>query len=78
MLISNGANINATSNGNQTPLHLASASSYNSPALQLLLLHPDTNTKIKNSGDDTAQMIATRSGKFYPIFEITEPCLNEI
>lgn len=78
MLISNGANINAKSNGDQTPLHLACASSHNSPSLQLLLLHPDTISTDKNTAGDTPQMIATRSGKYYPIFEMIEPCLNEI
>jgi len=78
VLIAHGANINAKSKGEQTPLHLASASSQNSPCLQLLLLHPDTNPFLKNSSGDTAYEIAKRSGKYYPMFEITEPCLNEI
>ncbi|XP_034950659.1 ankyrin repeat domain-containing protein 49-like [Chelonus insularis] len=78
MLVANGANINALSNGDQTPLHLACASSHNSPALQLLLLHPDTKPTLVNSSGDTPQMIATRTGKYYPIFEVIEPCLNEI
>ncbi|KAH0567525.1 ankyrin repeat domain-containing protein 49-like [Cotesia glomerata] len=78
LLVANGANINALSNGNQTPLHLVCASSHNSPALQLLLLHPDTNPELVNSSGDTAQMVATRTGKYYPMFEIIEPCLREI
>ncbi|XP_015121931.1 ankyrin repeat domain-containing protein 49 [Diachasma alloeum] len=78
MLVSNGANVNAVTNGGQSPLHLVSASSHNSPALQFLLLHPDTNKTLVNSSGDTPQMIATRTGKYYPIFEMIEPCLNEI
>ncbi|XP_020281518.1 ankyrin repeat domain-containing protein 49-like [Pseudomyrmex gracilis] len=77
-LISCGADVNARSKGDQTPLHLLCASSHNSPALQLFLLHPDTDFSILNSSGDTAAMIARRTTKFYPIFEITEPCLNEI
>ncbi|XP_018356402.1 PREDICTED: ankyrin repeat domain-containing protein 49-like isoform X1 [Trachymyrmex septentrionalis] len=77
-LIANGADVNATSKGDQTPLHLISASSYNSPALQLLLLHPDTNPYLVNSSGDTADQIARRTTKNYPMFEIIEPCLNEI
>ncbi|KMQ92709.1 ankyrin repeat domain-containing protein 49-like protein [Lasius niger] len=77
-LIASGADINATSKGDQTPLHLVSASSHNSPALQLLLLHTDTNPYIVNSSGDTADQIARRTTKYYPIFEIIEPCLNEI
>ncbi|XP_011300962.1 ankyrin repeat domain-containing protein 49 [Fopius arisanus] len=78
MLISNGANVNAMTNGNQSPLHLVCASSHNSPALQLLLLHPDVNKTAVNSSGDTPQMIAERTGKYYPLFEMIEPCLNEI
>ncbi|XP_014216933.1 ankyrin repeat domain-containing protein 49 [Copidosoma floridanum] len=78
ILIAQGANVNAKSKGDQTPLHLVSASSHNSPCLQLLLLHPDTDPHIKNSSGDTAFDIAKRTGKHYPLFEIIEPCLNEI
>ncbi|XP_076629365.1 ankyrin repeat domain-containing protein 49 [Colletes latitarsis] len=78
LLIANGADVNAISKGNQTPLHLVSASSHNSPTLQLLLLHPDTDTTIINYSGDTAKKIATRTGKYYPMFEIIEDCLNII
>ena len=78
LLLQHGADINARSKGDQTPLHLASASSHNSPALQLLLLHPDINPQLVNSSGDTAEQIARRTGKFYPLFEVIEPCLNEI
>ncbi|XP_011866552.1 PREDICTED: ankyrin repeat domain-containing protein 49-like [Vollenhovia emeryi] len=77
-LIANGADVNAKSKGEQTPLHLASASSHNSPVLQLLLLHPDTNPHLANSTGDTAEQIARRMTKYYPMYEIIEPCLNEI
>ncbi|XP_011702110.1 PREDICTED: ankyrin repeat domain-containing protein 49-like [Wasmannia auropunctata] len=77
-LIANGADVNARSKGDQTPLHLVSASSHNSPALQLLLLHPDTNPHLVNSSGDTADQIARRTTKYYPMYEIIEPCLNEI
>lgn len=77
-LIANGADINAKSKGDQTPLHLVSASSHNSPALQLLLLHADTNPYLVNSSGDTADQIARRTTKYYPMYEIIEPCLNEI
>lgn len=78
VLIANGADINARSKGDQTPLHLVSASSHNSPALQLLLLHPDINPRLVNSSGDTAEQIAKRTGKYYPMFEIIEDCLNVI
>ncbi|KAL6268638.1 hypothetical protein P5V15_001772 [Pogonomyrmex californicus] len=78
ILITNGADINAKSKGDQTPLHLVSASSHNSPALQLLLLHADTNPRLINSSGDTADQIARRTTKYYPMYEIIEPCLNEI
>ncbi|XP_072753969.1 ankyrin repeat domain-containing protein 49 [Anoplolepis gracilipes] len=77
-LISSGANINAKSKGDQTPLHLVSATSHNSTALQLLLLHSDINPYVINSSGDTADQIARRTTRYYPIFEIIEPCLNEI
>ncbi|XP_012285675.1 ankyrin repeat domain-containing protein 49 [Orussus abietinus] len=78
VLIAHGADINARTEGDQTPLHLVCASSHNSPALQLLLLHPDTNPHIVNNSGDTPHQIAKRTGKYYPLFEIIEPCLNEI
>lgn len=77
-LIAHGADINAKSKGSQTPLHLACASSYNSPALQLLLTHPDTDPRVVNSSGDTPEDIAKRTGKYYPLFEIIEDCLNVI
>ncbi|KAF3428958.1 hypothetical protein E2986_00152 [Frieseomelitta varia] len=78
VLIANGADINAKSKGDQTPLHLVSATSHNSPTLQLLLLHPDINPRLINSSGDTAEQIAKRTGKYYPMFEIIEDCLNVI
>ncbi|XP_046814274.1 ankyrin repeat domain-containing protein 49-like [Vespa crabro] len=78
ILIANGADVNAKSKGDQTPLHLVSASSHNSPALQLLLLNPDVDHLIINSSGDTPEQVARRTGKYYPMFEIIEPCLNEI
>ncbi|KZC14097.1 PREDICTED: ankyrin repeat domain-containing protein 49-like [Dufourea novaeangliae] len=78
VLIAYGADINAKSKGDQTPLHLACASSHNSRSLQLLLLHSDTNPRLVNSSGDTAEQIAKRSGKYYPMFEIIEDCLNVI
>lgn len=77
-LIACGADVNAKSKGDQTPLHLLSSSSHNSPALQLFLLNPETNPRVVNSSGDTADQIARRTTKYYPIYEITEPCLNEI
>lgn len=78
LLIENGADINARSKGEQTPLHLVCLQSQNSAALQLFLLNPDTDPTVINSSSDTPQMIARRSGMYHPIFEITEPCLNDI
>ncbi|KAG7213414.1 hypothetical protein KM043_002699 [Ampulex compressa] len=78
ILIENGADINAQSEGDQTPLHLVTSSSYISAALQLFLLNPDINPLLINSSGDTAQDIARRTGKYYPMFEIIEPCMNDI
>ncbi|XP_001604411.4 ankyrin repeat domain-containing protein 49 [Nasonia vitripennis] len=78
ILVQHGADVNAKSKGDQTPLHLVSASSHNYPCLQLLLLNPDMDPSVKNISGDTAYDIAKRTGMYYPIFEITEPCLNQI
>ena len=78
VLLAVNVDINARSNGNQTPLHLVCASSHNSPALQLLLLHPDIDPSIVNDSGDTPQQIATRTGKYYPLFECIEPCINHL
>ncbi|KAL7305381.1 hypothetical protein TKK_0002124 [Trichogramma kaykai] len=78
MLIAHGADVNAKSKGDQTPLHLVSSASQNAPCLQLLLLNPEIDASLVNSSGDTAYDIAKRTGKHYPMFEMTEPCMNEI
>lgn len=77
-LVENGANVNAKTKGEVTPLHLASAASYNFKTLQYLLLNPEIDPTHKNNSGDTPEDIAKRSGKYYPMFEIIEPCLNDI
>ena len=77
-LIAHGANVNARTKGNQTPLHLVSATSHNAACLQLLLFNPEIDPFVKNSSGDTAYDIAKRTGKHYPMFEIVEQCINVI
>ncbi|XP_030754592.1 ankyrin repeat domain-containing protein 49-like [Sitophilus oryzae] len=75
-LIQCGANVNATSEGGQTPLHIAAAHGACYDTVQLLLMHPYINTKLKNNSGETAAEIARRSSKYYNIFESVEPLLD--
>ncbi|XP_067004714.2 ankyrin repeat domain-containing protein 49 [Anabrus simplex] len=76
-LLQLGADVNAASKGGQTPLHLAAANSYARETLMLLLMHPCLKPDLRNASDETAASIARRSGKYYYLFELAEPCINE-
>lgn len=62
----------------QTPLHLAASHGASKETLELLLLHPLINPALENGAGETAYAIARRSGVYYPLFEIFEPCIAEI
>lgn len=42
----------------------------------MLLMHPYIDPTIKNKSGETAKEIATRSSRFYNIFEMVDPLLD--
>ncbi|XP_021941553.1 ankyrin repeat domain-containing protein 49-like isoform X2 [Zootermopsis nevadensis] len=75
-LLEHGADPNAASNGGQTPLHLAASNSCAKDTLQVLLLHPDIQTDLKNRAGESAADLARRCGKYSCFFEMAETCIN--
>ena len=76
LLLQNGADINARTNGKQTPLHFAASGVGGTTTLQLLLCNRWLDPKVLNMQNETAYDIAYRSGKHYELFEIVEDCIN--
>ena len=76
LLLQNGADINAQTNGKQTPLHFAASAVGGTATLQLLLCNRWLNASIVNMQNETAYDIAKRSGKHHELFEIVEDCIN--
>ena len=62
----------------QTPLHLAASNGSAKETLQLLLMNKNVKHDTLNDSNETAYDIAKRSGKYYRLFEILEPCINQI
>ncbi|XP_069692292.1 ankyrin repeat domain-containing protein 49-like isoform X3 [Periplaneta americana] len=75
-LLEHGADVNATSKGALTPLHLAASNSYAKDTLQMLLLHPDIQSNLKNRSGELPIDLARRCGRYEYLFEIAEPCIN--
>lgn len=68
-LLENGANINAKTNGNQTPLHLAALGINGSETLELLLANKALERTITNNQGETAEDVAKRCGKWVELFK---------
>ncbi|XP_044728737.1 ankyrin repeat domain-containing protein 49 [Chrysoperla carnea] len=77
-LLQHGADVNAKSEGGQTPLHIAGTHSHCKEILQVLLLHPDIQPDVLNVSKESPRQIATRCCKFYPLFDLIEPCIYQI
>jgi len=76
LLLQNGADINAQTNGKQTPLHFAASGVGETTTLQLLLCNRWLDPTLLNMQNETAYDIAKRSGKHCELFEIVEECIN--
>ena len=79
--MSKKANVNALTNGRQTPLHFAALTSDSIAILEFLLLQPGIDTTIRNAAGDSAMDIARRSGHQCKLFEMADEGLkiwNEI
>ena len=76
LLLQNGADINAQTNGKQTPLHFAASGVSGATTLQLLLCNRWLDASLRNMQDETAYDIAKRSGKHHELFEMVEDSIN--
>ena len=76
LLLSCGACINAQTHSQQTPLHLAAANMDSKSVLELLLMHKDVDTSLRNSIGETAYTVCQRSNPFYYLFEIAQDHVN--
>ena len=76
ILLQNGGDVNAQSNGGQTPLHLASTLPDRAQLLEMLLLQKNVDIRLKNHRGDTAYDIAFRNGPHYKLFEIADESIN--
>ena len=78
-LLSCGANINAQTNGLQTPCHLAAANAGDCRDIfVLLLMHGDIDYTLKNKVGETAKDIAERSCRHHYLFEIADDAVNKL
>ncbi|KAK6630579.1 hypothetical protein RUM43_014564 [Polyplax serrata] len=77
-LLEAGADINCKSKGGQTPLHLAASNGNAKETLQLLLCNTSLQPNLKNDNNETALDIAQRHGKYYKLFEIVNPNINQL
>ena len=62
-LLPQGADVNAVSEGGQTPLHLAAFHGKARETLQLLFSRPELRSAGKNAQGDTPRDIAVRQGQ---------------
>ena len=69
ILLVNGSDINALTNGHQTPLHLAALGVGGCETLQLLLSHSSVDCTITNKQGERASDVAKRCGKWLELFE---------
>lgn len=76
LLLQNGADVNAQTNGGQTPLHLAASNSRAKPSLELLLRCGGVDPSLRNGQDQTAYEVARRSGPWSYLFEMTEEAVD--
>ncbi|XP_055903642.1 ankyrin repeat domain-containing protein 49 [Eupeodes corollae] len=76
LLLQHGADVNAKSDGLQTPLHVAATVSNCRNTAMTLLLDRNIDAQARNNSDETAAVIARRTGMTYPVFEIGLPAFQ--
>lgn len=69
-MLQHGADINALSQGSQTPLHIAASVSNCRATAMTLMLEADCDTGALNNSEETAATIARRTGLSAPLFEM--------
>ncbi|EDW02834.1 ankyrin repeat domain-containing protein 49 [Drosophila grimshawi] len=70
LLLQFGADINAESDGQQTPLHITATVSNCRNTATVLLMDRNIKARKENNSEETADVIARRTGLSYVIFEI--------
>jgi len=73
LLLQHGADVNAESEGLQTPLHIAATVSNCRDVVYTLFMSPHIKPDALNNTEETAAMIARRTGLSYPIFAMGHP-----
>ncbi|EDW63664.1 ankyrin repeat domain-containing protein 49 [Drosophila virilis] len=72
LLLQFGADVNAESDGQQTPLHITATVSNCRNTATVLLLDRNLQARKENNSEETAAVIARRTGMSYVIFEIAD------
>lgn len=70
LLLQFGSDVNAESDGQQTPLHVTSTVSNCRNTATVLLLDRNIQPRKENNSEETAAVIARRTGMSYFVFEI--------
>ncbi|TDG42590.1 hypothetical protein AWZ03_010999 [Drosophila navojoa] len=70
LLLQFGADVNAESDGQQTPLHVTATVSNCRNAATILLMDRNIQPRKENNTEETAAVIARRTGMSYFVFEI--------
>lgn len=70
LLLQFGADVNAESDGQQTPLHITATVSNCRNTATVLLLDRNIRARKENNSEETAAVIARRTGMSYVVFEI--------
>jgi ankyrin repeat protein len=75
-MLQHNADVNARSQGDQTPLHIASTVSACRNNLVTLLMNPKCDASIVNNSNETAYQLAKRNGLCAPLFDMANPAFS--
>lgn len=75
-MLQHNADVNARSQGDQTPLHITSSVSACRNNLVTLLMNPKCDVTIENNSKETAYQLAKRNGLCAPLFDMANPALS--
>ena len=76
LVLQHGSDINATSEGDQTPLHITTSVSSCRDTLVTLFMDPKLKPELRNNSDDTALQISRRTGLTFPLFDMVHSALS--
>lgn len=69
-LLQHSADVNALSQGSQTPLHISATASNSHETAMTLLMESNIDTATLNNSNGTAADSARRTGLTFPVFEM--------